>query len=291
MAGFLSIRLRPKELEERFRLETLARDKIQMTVIIAVTSFLIAGFVALDLYFLPSGLSLYVSIAARCAATVMSLLAIWMVRRQSQPRSFDRIVFVWALIDIAHLLVVNALRPADYVGVVVWDLVSIFTLFLLVPIPLRLQVLLTLLLSCGSRVLWLVFRLPVSNGLETWAILSAYITVNGYGVFASARLGRLHRQQFTLYEQEQRAKKELEAALAEVKVLRGIIPICANCKRIRNDTGYYEAVEAYVSRYSEAHFSHTICPECFAVLYPEIYEEKLRERGQQDTATDDSSLQ
>ena len=132
-----------------------------------------------------------------------------------------------------------------------------------------------------------MFGLPASNGLETWAILSAYVTANGYGIFASARLGRLHRQRFTLFGQEKRAKEGLEAALAEVKVLRGIIPICANCKRVRNDTGYYEAVEAYVSRYSEANFSHTICPECFAELYPDIHEEKLKERGQQDTATDD----
>ena len=81
MAGFLSIRLEPKELEERFRLETLARDRVQMTVIIAVTSLLIAGFIALDLYFLPSGLSLYVSIASRCTVLAISLLAFWMVRR------------------------------------------------------------------------------------------------------------------------------------------------------------------------------------------------------------------
>ena len=150
-----------------------------------------------------------------------------------------------------------------------------------------LQVWLAALLSCGNAVLWLVFRLPAWNRLETWAILGAYIIANGYGIFASARLGQLHRRQFALYEQEQRAREELEVALDEVKVLQGIIPICANCKRIRNDAGYYEAVEAYISRYSEANFSHTICPECLAELYPYLYEEMSREKNQQDAALND----
>jgi hypothetical protein len=210
-----------------------------------------------------------------------------MVVRQSRARSFDHIVFAWALIDVAHMLVANVLRPADYVSVVVWDVVAIFIAYLILPIPLRLQVLLTMLLSCGNAVIWLVFRLPAWNRLETWAILGAYVIANGYGIFASARLGRSHRQQFALYEQEQRAKEELEAALTEVKVLQGIIPICSNCKRIRNDAGYYEAVEAYISRHSEADFSHTICPECFAELYPDIHAGMLRERNQQDTAPND----
>lgn len=65
-------------------------------------------------------------------------------------------------------------------------------------------------------------------------------------------------------------KEELEKALDEIKTLRGIIPICANCKKIRDDKGYWEQVEVYVSDRSEAEFSHSICPECLKVLYPKL---------------------
>jgi hypothetical protein len=61
----------------------------------------------------------------------------------------------------------------------------------------------------------------------------------------------------------------LQKALSEIKVLRGFIPICANCKRVRDDTGYWEQVEAYVSRHTEAMFSHGICPDCMQKLYPD----------------------
>lgn len=63
---------------------------------------------------------------------------------------------------------------------------------------------------------------------------------------------------------------ELQNALAEVKRLSGLLPICVNCKKIRNDEGYWEQVESYIRKHSEAEFSHGICPECAKVLYPEF---------------------
>ena len=68
--------------------------------------------------------------------------------------------------------------------------------------------------------------------------------------------------------------KELQEALAEIKTLRGIIPICASCKKIRDDKGYWHQVEVYVRDHSEAEFSHSLCPECAKKLYPEFYKEK-----------------
>lgn len=64
--------------------------------------------------------------------------------------------------------------------------------------------------------------------------------------------------------------KSLEDALANVKTLRGLVPICAACKKIRDDQGYWNRVESYISAHSEARFSHGICPECVRKLYPEI---------------------
>ena len=61
--------------------------------------------------------------------------------------------------------------------------------------------------------------------------------------------------------------EELEKAFAEIKILRGIIPICAACKKIRNDDGYWENVADYISKHSEAEFSHGICPDCMKKLY------------------------
>ncbi len=63
---------------------------------------------------------------------------------------------------------------------------------------------------------------------------------------------------------------ELRRALAEIKTLRGIIPICAGCKKIRDDQGFWQQVEVYVRDHSEAQFSHGLCLDCAKKLYPDL---------------------
>jgi PAS domain S-box-containing protein len=65
---------------------------------------------------------------------------------------------------------------------------------------------------------------------------------------------------------------KLQAALKKIKTLRGIIPICAACKKIRDDKGYWNQIEIYLRDHSEADFSHGICPECVKKLYPDFQE-------------------
>ncbi|GAB4257521.1 MAG: hypothetical protein Kow0092_04430 [Deferrisomatales bacterium] len=63
---------------------------------------------------------------------------------------------------------------------------------------------------------------------------------------------------------------ELEEALSQVKVLEGFLPICAHCKKIRDDDGYWQALEKYVTAHTGAVFSHGICDECLETYYPEV---------------------
>ena len=65
---------------------------------------------------------------------------------------------------------------------------------------------------------------------------------------------------------------ELQQALSQVKTLSGLLPICAHCKKIRDDQGYWSQIEEYIRDHSEATFSHGICPECMKKLYPEFLE-------------------
>lgn len=71
-------------------------------------------------------------------------------------------------------------------------------------------------------------------------------------------------------QEKERLIVELQQALAEVKKLSGLLPICASCKRIRDDQGYWRQIEGYISAHSEADFSHGICPKCAKELYPEL---------------------
>ncbi len=75
-------------------------------------------------------------------------------------------------------------------------------------------------------------------------------------------------------EERENLIRDLRDALANIKVLRGMLPICASCKKIRDDRGYWKQIESYIRDHSEAEFSHSICPDCQKKLYPEYMEVK-----------------
>jgi DNA-binding response OmpR family regulator len=68
--------------------------------------------------------------------------------------------------------------------------------------------------------------------------------------------------------------EELELALKEVRTLKGIVPICASCKNVRDDQGYWNRVETYLNEHTEAEFSHAVCPDCMKRLYPQFRDDE-----------------
>lgn len=74
-----------------------------------------------------------------------------------------------------------------------------------------------------------------------------------------------HADLLALYQKN----RELEQTLAEVKTLKGLLPICCVCKKIRDDQGYWEQVEAYLEKHTEAEFTHGYCPSCLGKYFPE----------------------
>jgi PAS domain S-box-containing protein len=73
--------------------------------------------------------------------------------------------------------------------------------------------------------------------------------------------------------------RELQQALSEVKTLSGLLPICASCKKIRDDGGYWHQVEVYVQQHSKAAFTHGFCPDCIRKLYPQYADEIMAVRA------------
>ena len=71
-------------------------------------------------------------------------------------------------------------------------------------------------------------------------------------------------------DHEKKVTAELQHSLDHIKRLSGMLPICASCKKIRNDKGYWEQIEHYIAERSETEFTHGLCPECAKRLYPEL---------------------
>jgi FixJ family two-component response regulator len=91
-------------------------------------------------------------------------------------------------------------------------------------------------------------------------------------VAANDALKREISQRRKAEEEKEKLIGELQNALAEVKTLSGLLPICSLCKKIRDDKGYWNQIEVYIRAHSEAEFSHGLCPECAHKLYPEYFD-------------------
>jgi len=88
-------------------------------------------------------------------------------------------------------------------------------------------------------------------------------------MLGSVHVARDISEQKKAAEEREKLIKALEENLAKVKLLSGFLPICAACKKIRDDKGYWQQVEEYIRNHSEAQFSHSICPSCAKELYPD----------------------
>ncbi len=156
--------------------------------------------------------------------------------------------------------------------------IGIFTLDSLIPlgvaggVPYILVVLISLwsprkrlpiYLAIGCSTLTIIGFYSSPSGGELWKVLFN----RSLALFAIWTTAILSTQRKTIQE-------EKEKALTEVKTLSGLLPICASCKNIRDDKGYWNKIEAYIGTHSEAEFTHSICPDCAKKLYPELYKDK-----------------
>ncbi len=108
-------------------------------------------------------------------------------------------------------------------------------------------------------------------------ILAVYITITLLSLIAEELRSRIHRNMKASSLEKERAIEELHRSMKEIKTLRGILPICLHCKKIRDDDGYWQAVDQYIHSRTEAEFSHALCPDCLKKHYPEYSEKETTE--------------
>ena len=113
------------------------------------------------------------------------------------------------------------------------------------------------------------FRHRLSSGVvKDVEVFSGPITLSGEKVLYSIIHDISERRRFEQEREDLIAK--LGKALAEIKTLRGILPICATCKKIRDGEGYWSQIETYISTHSEVEFTHGICPECEEEIFSSL---------------------
>lgn len=115
----------------------------------------------------------------------------------------------------------------------------------------------------------------IVNGLEAGAV--DYISKPFNPTELLARV-HTHVELKKARDREKELIKKLKEALSKVKQLSGLLPICARCKKIRDDKGYWQSVEEFIADHSDAHLSHSLCPKCVTELYPEMADKIMNKK-------------
>jgi PAS domain-containing protein len=114
------------------------------------------------------------------------------------------------------------------------------------------------------------FRCRLGNGEVRWLYEEVKIEQIKHNVWHLVGICTDITDRKNAEAEREKLIEELKRALAEVKTLSGLLPICASCKRIRDDGGYWNQIESYIKTHSEVQFSHGLCPECITKLYPDL---------------------
>ena len=112
----------------------------------------------------------------------------------------------------------------------------------------------------GGQALEFENRYLCKDGSFRWLLWNAAADADGRVIYSVARDVTERKR---AEEEREELVRELQAALAEVRTLQAILPICSYCRRVRDDENYWQSVEEYVSQHTDTRFSHGICPSCF----------------------------
>lgn len=249
------------DLERQYRLSQLAGNRVTATWCIVAAILGSAFFISSDYRFFGPSTQFLILFAVRALSIATSVAALILIRKAQAPRSFSVLFWLWSILFSLGLAYVNLTRPALYTGHIIITVELVLLTYCVAPLPLLLQI-----LTAGSNTVAGIslhsLGDPAFQGMTLAAVIQAYFVANLLGILTSIQLQRRNRQLFAAALRQTELSAHLEQALAEIRTLHGILPICAHCKRVMNDAGAWEQIEDYVRERTHAQFTHDICPEC-----------------------------
>jgi hypothetical protein len=257
----LQLRFEPDDLEQRYRLDRLPGNRNALVTILLVGAFFQVINLPTDWIITGGGRNFDILVVIRLAGALLAVAGALIIRRLREPARFETIATWWGMLTAVGVVASSAFLPPDYTAHTAWSVFLVLAMYVVLPVPLISQAMVASVFSLGDA--WILGTLkvldPPAVGID---ILTAHVCAHVLGLLVSWQYQRSRRDQFLARRDAELAHTQEQRALGELRVLQGILPICAHCKRIRTDNGEWSQVEVYVRRHSDADFSHGICPDC-----------------------------
>lgn len=259
-------RFRSPDLESQYRQQQAPYDRFQSKAYVIMIVLASMALILADYRLFGFSQLFWRLIAVRIGFALISLSTIVVVWRERIYQHLHRTVLVWSLLLVVVNISIASTRPPNYLIQAILNILTVLTCYVILPLPLTLQAIPGILMSLGNIALIAWLNTPADK-LTGAAIIVTFVVVNFLGIATARQIHYWKRQQFVALLRQMDLRASLEQALAEIKTLRGILPICSHCKRVRDDSGYWQQVEVYVRDRTYAEFSHGICPTCLKAHY------------------------
>jgi len=266
------------DLERDFGRWSLPGNRPAVYLGVALLSLLWLCFIPTDYRMHGTSSTFYLLLMLRTWQIALGIAVAVVIRRNDNRKIYNYLICIFWLSTLSAILIVNTTRPTEYSIHFVVDIMALLFSYMLIPNRLIYQLVPAVIFTVLS-VNYFLFYKHIQGPNEMQLAMTAYIMVNVIGIVTSWRSNAERRKRYLILTELQHTNQHLEKALAEIKTLQGIVPICAKCKRIRDDKGYWNQLEEFMSTKLDAEFTHSLCPDCMRELYPEVAD-KVLERQQ-----------
>lgn len=257
-------------LEVAFRQKYAQQNCAFGRVIVVVATIATAALGAMDPTLLENETTVTSLWAVRAAFVVLSAVALVLLRGQPSPNRFIGVYSGWYLLTVGVHLFSGFVMPAGHTDMRLTATVAVLMTYTVSPLPLRYQTTGAFLHTAASLLLtgWLK---PTGEGTAIISEVCWMGLTNVLGLFLSYLLHTRQRRLFAAVLRQTELSHSLGQALAEVKTLRGLIRVCAWCRKVDSE-GVWQQLESYVKKHSHAEFTHGICPTCLETTTQELNE-------------------
>lgn len=262
---------RSAELEAEYRRAVWRDDRRSTVWGMALLMIPAAVFARSDYVLFGLSAPFYSLAVLRSSMIIYAGLVMYLLHRVETTASRDRLVLSWSVLSLVVVITVVWSRPPEYTLSVPTEIAMLLAYFFLIQNRWQLQFWPAYAYTAGLLVVFLTIKVDVPS-IGYFSVVTAFLLTNLVGTLVSWRLHYYRRSQFL-------AARELKTALENVRTLRGMIPICSGCKKIRDDQGFWRSVERFVMDHTEARFTHGLCPTCFEQAMAKIDALPERQRG------------
>jgi hypothetical protein len=254
--GFLGVFVSPT-VERAYR-EQHFRDDLWLSSFLVIAGMLrVSLLLVADYQHLSLGSAFWLLFASRLLFILVSAWTFIALRRTVSSAAAERLFFAWGFLIVAMTVCALSARPPSNSGLLLMSFAMIVVTYCLAPLPLPRQA--TLALTYSAAALYVSRRV---DSATLWTVGAVYAMSHLFGMVTSWRLNHRRREMFLGALRETKLRANLEAALTEIRTLRGLLCMCAWCKRIRDEEAAWESVENFVQSRTHASFTHGICPDC-----------------------------